>query len=395
MPSPGRDHGDIRAVAAQEALDAVRGRRQLVVRTVTPIVLFILVLGATLVTRGADPDRRGAYRVAIEGDFQGSRATLEQLAPGRLVFEPSDDAALAAVRGAHLGLRLPKGLDERSRRSTPSDTNEPVVVFFRPSDPGSRAANALVRAGFAELNKRALLTAEDSPANGRTQITLEVTDVQLTETGSRRLSSGLVPALVILQASTLVAGTATRILGRRNRGLVTAQLLLPMSRWRMAIAKMLAELAVGMLAASPILAVVLVFVATISFGRDGVAEAMMAASATAVTAVALCLPMAAAGLFIGTAARTQEQVSLGTAVAVIVSATVAAIFALGELPPVGPLAAIPVAGSATALRDLLAGQGSVAWVLLATVSNTGAAALLTAAAARLFNSERLVLRSAT
>jgi hypothetical protein len=105
--------------------------------------------------------------------------------------------------------------------------------------------------------------------------------------------------------------------------------------------------------------------------------------------------MAAAGLFIGTAARTQEQVSLGTAVAVIVSATVAAIFGLGELPPVGPLAAIPVAGSATALRDLLAGQGSVAWVLLATVSNTGAAALLTAAAARLFNSERLVLRSAT
>ncbi|MCX7619839.1 MAG: ABC transporter permease subunit [Acidimicrobiales bacterium] len=386
---PGR--AELRAVATQEALDALRGRRQLIMRAVTPIALFIVVLGATLVLRGADPDQRGNFRVAVEGEFEGSRSTLEALGRGRIDFEASDDAALATARGAHLGLRIPSALDSAIGTSA-DDIGQSlqIVVFFRPSDPASRAANALVRAGFSELRKRLLLEVTQART---TQITLNVTDVQLTEKGTRRLSSGLVPALLVLQASMVVAGAATRILGRRNRGLLIAQLLLPMSRWRMSLAKMLAEFVIGLATAGPVLIVVLLFVAGTSFGSDGVVAAIIATAATLITAAALYVPMAAVGLLIGTLARTQEQVSLGAAVAVIISATTAAVFALGDLPPFGPTALIPVAGLATALRDLLAGQGSPLWVLVGMVSSVGVAAAFTAFAARSFNSERLVLRS--
>lgn len=384
--------GAIAAVARQEALDGFRGRRALVVRAVTPILLFGVVLVSVLATRGPDPTRRDPYVVAVEGDRAGAAATLDALAGPRLRLEPSENAALAAARTADLGLRLPDRLDERIAAG-----EEVVVVVHRSAIRGqSRAALALVRAGLADQRLTALQEEAAAVELGRDQdlFPIELTDVQRTEQGTRALGAELIPALVLLQAAMLVTGVATRLLGRRTRGLLAAQLVLPLRRDQLARAKGWAELAVGLVAASPVLLAVLVFTAATTGNRAGAAAAAVDTVLVAAAALALSLPMVAVGLLIGTAARTQEQVTLATAVTLVLAAMVAAFVALGDAPRPPVLAVVPVAGLVSALRDQLTGTGSTAALLIATLSTLTFTWWCTRLAGRLFDGERLVLRGA-
>lgn len=382
--------GAVAAVARQEALDGFRGRRALVVRAVTPILLFGVVLVSVLATRGPDPTRRDPYVVAVEGDRAGASTTLDGLAGPRLRLEPTDDAALAAARTADLGLRLPDRLDERLAAG-----EEVAVVVHRSAIRGqSRAALALVRAGLADQRLAALQEEAAAVEPGRDEdlFPVELTDVQRTEQGTRALGAELVPALVLLQAAMLVTGVATRLLSRRTRGLLAAQLVLPLRRDQLARAKGWAELAVGLVAASPVLVAVLVFTAVTTANRAGAAAAAVDTVLVAASALVLSLPMVAVGLLIGTAARTQEQVTLATAVTLVLAAMVAAFVALGEAPRPAALPVVPVAGLVSALRDQLTGAGSAGALMIATLSTLVLTWWCTRLAGRLFDGERLVLR---
>ena len=384
--------GPVAALARQEALDGFRGRRALVVRMVTPLLLFGVVLGVVLATRGPDPVRRDPYVVAVQGDRAGARATLEALAVDRLRFVATDDAALAVLRGADLGIEVPDQLD-----ATLASGRDAELVVHRSATTGaSRAALAILRAGLTDQHLQQLQTeaAAVDPRQGRALFPVELTDVQSTQQGTRTLGAELVPALLVLQAAMLVNGTATRLLGRRSRGLLPAQLVLPLRRDQLARAKGWAELAVGLVAGSPILLAVLVFTAWTAASRDGLAVAAGDALVVAASAVVLCLPMVGVGLVIGTAARTQEQVTLGTAAALVISAMVAAFVALSDVSPPAGVAIVPVVGLVGTLRNLLTGSGGLGPVVVAM----GTTVLLAWGAARLggrlFDGERLVLRGA-
>lgn len=380
------------AAARLELLDGIRGRRQLVVRAITPILLFGVVLAVSIVTRGADPVRRDPYRVAVEGDVAGARATLDALRTPRLVFEPTPDAALAAANGADIGVRLPDRLDEALAQHRPTS----IEVFQTTVTGSSRAAVANLRAGLADLYKRQLddQARAAAVAEVATIFTIDRTDVQLTTQGTRELSAQIVPALLTLQAAMLVNATATRILGRRNRGLLMAQLLLPLRRRDLAVAKALAELGIGALAASPVVLVVLAYVLATGSSRGGAGAAAVGVIATAIAAAALALPMVAVGLLIGTAAKSQEQVTLGTALSLVATTMVAAITALGDVPRPRILAVMPIQGMVSALRDVLSGSGSPLWFAVAVLSSTAFAAVLVRLAGRVYRTDRIVLRIA-
>ncbi len=383
------DGGATAAVARLELLDGLRGRRQLVVRAITPLVLFGVVLGASLATRGADPVRTTPYRVAVEGDTAGAAETLRVLAGFNLVFEPTGDAPLAAARGADLGVRLPDRLDDRIARHETIT----LAVFRTVTSAPSRSATAWMEVGFDEIYRRQI----DALSAGRGGaaldiITIDRINVQRLEQGTRELSAQIVPALLTLQAVMLVGSTATRILGRRNRGLLMAQLLLPVPRYRLAAAKARAELGLGMIAGSPVLLATFVYVGIVTSQRAGPIAATTAVGATAVAAVALALPMVALGLFIGTAARSQEQVTLGTAVALVVAASVAATTALGDFPRPSSLAVVPLVGTVSTLRDILNASGNPVWFAVSLVSSGLLAWGVTRRAGRRFDTDRVVLR---
>ncbi|MFN8039664.1 MAG: ABC transporter permease subunit [Acidimicrobiales bacterium] len=384
--------GPVAALARQEALDGFRGRRALLVRMITPLLLFGVVLGAVLATRGPDPVRRDPYVVAVQGDRDGARAILGALAGDRLRFVPTDDAALAVLRGADLGLEVPDGLDA----TVAAGGDARVVVHRSATTSASRAALAVVRAGLTDQHLQLLQAqaAAVDPRQGQGLFPVELTDVQNTQQGTRTLGAELVPALLVLQAAMLVNGTATRLLGRRSRGLLPAQLVLPMRRDQLARAKGWAELAVGLVAGSPILLAVLVFTAWTTANRDGALAAAGDVIVVALSAVVLCLPMIGMGLLIGTAARTQEQVTLGTAAALVVSAMVAAFVALSDVAPPAGVAVVPVVGLVGTLRNLLTGTGGLGPVVVAMGTTLLLAWGATRLGGRLFDGERLVLRGA-
>jgi len=414
------------ATARQELLDGLRGRRQLVVRALTPIVLFGVVLGASLATRGADPTRETPYRVAVQGDLEGMRTTIASLDKQNLAFEPTGDAALATADGADIGLVVPNGVDLLIK------AREPVAleVIQTTVSPSSRAATANLRAGLAEVYRGQMIEARDA-ANQTSELgtnppgttagtgtgtgtgtpttdptgsvdgtatlqrfTIDRINVQRTQAGTRELSAQIVPALIVLQAAMLVNGTATRILGRNNRGLIMAQLLLPLRRTDLARAKAIAELGLGLTAASPVLAVIIGYAAIAGNLRAGLGAGLVAAGATAVVALVLSAPMVACGLFIGTAARSQEHVTLGTAISLILTSLVAAVTALGEFPRPAGIAVVPIVGAVSALRDILNGGGGPIALLVACLSALALTALFLRLAARVFDAERTVLRVA-
>jgi len=380
------------AIASVEALDGFRSRRQLLVRAVTPIFLFACVLGITLALRGADtrthPD---AYRIAVQGDYAGARRTLDALNPDRLVFFPSGDAKIAAVTNADAGIALPDNLDDLLAR--PGNEIAPVQVFEVTANPPSRAAAVLVRSGFSELKKRQVVDRIRAVTGGEVAgvFTLDVVNVERTQVGTRSLTSQVIPGLVLLQAAMLVAGTSNRLVSRRTRGLMMSQLVLPVPRRTLALAKGLGELSIGTLTATPLIVVIL------GFGVITASTEPLNASAhfvvTALSMLALFAFTTALGVVIGSAARTQEQVSLATGAALVVATVIATTVALAEIARPAWFALIPVVGSVSTLRDLLNGTGSIAAVLVGAVSTLAGAALLLVPAGRSLDAERMVMRN--
>jgi ABC-type Na+ efflux pump permease subunit len=377
---------EVRAIAALEALDGVRARRALALRTLTPIALFVAVLGVTLALRGADTRAQsGRYRVAVEGDHEGAREALGAIAGDRLAFVPEPDARLATVETADAGIRVPDRLDDALRNGSVA---QPVEVFEIAVNPPSRAAVVLIESGLAEL--RSQRASSGNPPGG--SFTVETTNVERTVAGTRTITSQVIPGLVCLQAALLVAGTANRLVSRRTRGVLTAQLLLPLSRRRLAVAKGLGELAVGLVTSSPVVVAVLGFGALVALRNGTPARAATGAAATAVTMVALFALTTAVGVLIGTGARTPEQVSLATGAAVIAAALVATIVALGPADAPAAVSIVPFAGIVGALRRVLNEAGSLPAFSLAVVSTVLGALAVSALAGRLLDAERLVQR---
>jgi len=386
---------ETRAIAGLEALDGLRDRRQLIVRALTPVVVFLCVLGVTIGLRGTESRTHpNPYTVAVEGDVEGARDTLTALSD-RLQFIPVDDARLAAVDTAELGVRIPDDLD-RTLRDDPS-AEVPIEIFQIAVDPPSRAGSLLLQSSFvalesAEVRER-LEAAQDQSGVRGDAITLTVVNVERTEVGTRSLVSQAIPGLICLQAALLVAGTANRIVSRRTRGLLMAQLLLPVSRRSLATAKGLGELVVGIVTALPVVLAVLAFGTLTAVLTGSSADLVRNLAAVVLTMVVLFAFTTALGVVIGAVSRTQEQISLATGAAVIVAALVAVTVAIGERSPPAALAVVPVAGSVGALRDVLEGSGSLTAMVVATATTLVATLALTAVTGRALDAERMVMRN--
>jgi ABC-type Na+ efflux pump permease subunit len=387
---------EIRAIAELEALDGLRDRRQLVLRAVTPIVLFLCVAAVTLAFRGTEttshPD---PYRVAVEGDYDGARATLEHLSP-RLSFYPVTDARTATFTGAEGAIRVPNALDRTL--ADPHAVVADVVVYEDTIDSASRAATIIIEAAFADIaSGRARAAAVELPGTPGTTappgaFTVRSEDVELTSSGSQTLTSQIIPGLVCLQAALLIAGTANRLVSRRTRGVLTAQLLLPVSRRNLALAKGLGELVVDTVTAVPIVAALVAFGALVALHDGRLGDALVGTVAVIASVVVLFAIAAATGVVIGTASRTQEQVSLATGAAVVVAALVAATVALGPPPPTDLIALVPFAGTVAMLREILNGTGSwPAFGVSVATSALGAFAVI-ALGGRSLDAQRIVTR---
>jgi hypothetical protein len=347
-----------------------------------------VVLGVTLGVRGGSPTRADPYVVAVQGDLAGAQQTLGALSD-RLRFVPSTDAAIDSVRSADIGIEVPDRLDERLARKEVVD----LVVYESATTADSRSASAFLRAGLGGIHEQAVQAAVgETPAVNH--FTFDIVDLEQSEPATRVQGAGLVAALLLLQATMIVGATATRLLSRNNRGLLAAELLLPMRRWHVALAKATAELRLGVLVAIPVLLLALVFAAWTSGASRGPIVAGLGVVAVVVTYLVLAAAMTSLGVLVGSTSRTQEQVSLVSAVIVVVAAVVASQVIGQPGAPPALLAAVPITGPVTGLRGVLDGSGAVGWWVVGGATTLAAAAVLLRVAGRRFDAERLVLREA-
>jgi hypothetical protein len=376
------------ALAGPDLLDGLRGRRQLLVRAVTPVLLFGAVLGVALLLDDGPTSRDQRWVVAVEGDLDGARSTLERLGGRRIDYVATDDAALAVTGDAVAAVRVPDDLDDRLAAGEPLTVEVVEVTIEAPS----RAAVAQLQAGAVERARAEALATAGLPADA-VAFTVDLTEVELTRRGTRVLGAELVAAVVCLQAAMLVSGAANRFSGRRGGGLLVAQLVLPVPRRHLAMAKGVAELAVGSVAGLPVLLPTLLLAAVVTAGESGLAAGLLAIPVVVVCAVVLGACTTALGVLVGVVARTPEQVTLGSGAAVVASAVVAATVGLGDLPRPPALAVVPVAGVVSELRELLSGGARPVALLVALASTVLAAAAISALSGRALDGERLVLRA--
>ena len=388
-PSRWRAGAEVWALAAPDVVDGLRGRRQLVLRALTPVLLLAVVLGISLAVqdeRTRPTDR--PYVLAVSGDLEGAAELLAAIDGGRLVLVPVDDVGVAVLDEADAGVRFPPGVDA----AVAAGEVVHLEVVQDTTEPESRTAVALLTADLEVLGRADALAALP-PGEDRVVFTVDRNQVELTSGGTRVLGAELVAAVVCLQTAVLATGAANRFAGRRTGGLLASQLALPVPRHRLAEAKGLAELAVGLVASSPVLLAVLVLAAATAL-PSGVPAAVVALAAVPLAVVVLGAVMSAAGVVVGVSARSQEQLTLGTGAVVVVAAVVAAVVGLGDVPNPPGLALVPVVGVVSELRVVLSQGGGwrVVSLLVALVVTAALVPLLGRLTGRALAHETMVLR---
>jgi hypothetical protein len=372
-------------VARQDAVDTIRQRRQLIVRAITPLVLLAVLGGIALIGANEEDFAGETYRVAVQGDLAGASATLARLnSHAKLEIVEADDAVIAAANDAHIAVILPDALDA----SLTAGNDAELIIYETNTDKPSRAATAIVEGQLSEYWRGG------SGATSRSDsLTLTVSDVESEDGGAQAVTGQLVSALVLLQGAILIGGAAARFTTRRGAGVLTTQLLLPLPRHRLVLGKGLAEMAVGLVAATPILALTALITATVYAAEDNLGGAGGAILAILVAAAVVAFPITALGMWIGAGARSPEQASIISALAVVGVAAIANFVSLSDDTPIRAVAALPIAGAAKVLRDVFDAGTTPAEVAAAIGSSLAFGLLIARVGGRTLDTERLALRA--
>ncbi|MDZ7731965.1 MAG: hypothetical protein U5R31_01620 [Acidimicrobiia bacterium] len=376
----------VTGLAQAEVLDGLRRRRQLVVRALTPIVLLGLLVGIELVAGDDDLTGTGDYRVAVAGDLEGAPGALAALRDHpRLEVVEREDARVAADDGADLGLVFPPDFD---RRLAAGDVSSlvPVLGFDLPG----RTAFALVAAELEGVWRSSLPSGASDA---------RLFDVEVVETEAEREAESLVgqvvSAIVVLQAATVIGGAAARFTTRRAVGVLQSQLLLPVPRGALALAKGTAESLLGLVAVAPVVAAFALVALVVLVAEGAVLGGVATMVAVVLGTLSMLFPASVYGVLIGCAARSPQGASVASALGVVILAGVVSFVSIGP-EPVGSLVAIvPIAGLAHGIRLVASGESAALVLAVGAVSTVALGAGLTVVTGRYLGTERLGQRTSS
>lgn len=370
----------IRLLAAPELRDGLRNRRQLVIRGLTPLVLLAAIVALAVAAGGAEDRADERYRIAVEGPIDTLPdlwSTIAAFDDGRLMLERVDHAALAVATDHDAGLVV-----------TATDPPAVTLVTDAPST-RSRAAASLLRA----------LLYEDAPFAAGGPLAVVIEDVGVDPgtssgvAGTRLMVGRAAAGLLLIQGTVVVGAAAARLHGRRTTGTLVSHLLIPGPRRHVVLGQAAAELGLTLVTSSPLLVLVGLVVA-LGLVADGAATAVPLGLVVLLAgAVALALPLVAVGVAVGLWARSAQQVAALTAGSFVAVAVLVRPVVVGPVPAPGLVAAIPLLGPATVVRDVIGGQGAGPSVVLAVAGTALATLVLVRLAARLVGREQTALRS--
>lgn len=207
----------------------------------------------------------------------------------------------------------------------------------------------------------------------------------------RVLLARMLPYFLVLSVLSGAMGFGAEITaGEKERGTISTLLSSRLSRKQIVLGKFLAVLAVAL--ASTLVSAVGLYLGIRSFGADVVGFPPMAALWVLLLLLPLAMALAAVVLIVGSFARTQKEASAYLVPLLMVIVLVGISLMVGATDPQGAQLAIPLAGPLAAIQRGVTGvltYGEVGWAL---GSSLALAAVLIAAAVRIFRSERVLFR---
>jgi sodium transport system permease protein len=375
----------LRALLGKEAREVLRDRRTLLLTLVVPALVYPLVIaGMGQMTAAAVSSLKGrVVAVALAPGLPEDVSRAVRAAPGveaQVALDPAEEvragrarAGLAPEGGAgdpdHLALVL-DGANDESRAA--AERLEQALARVRQDRLAARLGTLGVDLAFLEPLR---VTSRNVSSQERMQ-----------SYGAARLLPFL---LIILSLMGAAAAAVDTTAGERERGTLLTLLSTPVHPVEVATAKLVVVAAVAMAAGVVnLLALGATLASTVvgapglslSFGPRLVAGCLVALVPTALYGAALLLALAALG-------RTTREAQTATAPALFTCLALSAVVAFPGVKATVMLNALPVAGPALLMRDLLMGEATWSQGAVVVVSSVLTLWLVVAFAARVLTSE--------
>lgn len=378
-------------VFRKELLEALRDRRSLVAMFGVPLLVYpLMILGMSLLVQmGERKLAEDPSQVVLQGaaDLPGLRDALEGGAEDLEIVPPPPDVVEALRQGA-----------ADAAVSVKPDDDGSTVIEIRIDESKGRAAVAegRVRAALEEYEADLVATSFEEhslPASLGDPVTITAANVAREGALGGRMLGFMVPALLLVSSALGAFYPAVGAITReREMGLAEVLFVAPITRMELLLGK------VGLVALA---ALVTGFLNLVSMGlvaskigsslvEDTTLKLEPGAIALAyLAAVPAVLLLAAAVLLVAAMARTYQEAG-HYATPVLLLGSMPAFVVLAEPDLSLRLAALPIAGTALVMRDLLmAEQGVLLPALVSAASSLVIAAFVLRWAAGMYSPARL------
>lgn len=354
----------------------------------TVFAILFIGLGATT-QRVEDRAVDRSFAVAVH-DPDGGGAGLVDLigADPRLIPHVDDDpGALVTERRAAVGLALPPQADELLAGGRPV----PVTVYRRADEVTSLEATTLLTQRLQAIELERLAAGVEG------EVAPEVDEVPVSRLASvnRRELAAPLAAILCLLCLTVVSSVAAVLGGASDQRSRESLLLLPLHRLRLCAGVALGAFPLAAVQLGLALVVVSLTTAlpTASLGQPWESVASIVAW-TLLGGVLIGGLAAATGALAGALGTgSDDAVGLGDFLALPFVVVGATLFLSPQLAPAAPWHLVPVVGQVLVVRDGIAGDATVAQVIVAVAAAVGWFVALASLAGRRVGDERRVLRS--
>jgi len=377
----------------KELLQAVRDRRTVMLTVLFPLVFYPLLFGlmGTIAEREQAQLAEIVPRLALVGEREDSLVSglLEDRRLSGVHFGDKE----AALR--ELDRRAVDVMLEVTREEERGVMGYGLSLYADAGDAAGQAAVARTREvlqdHFQALVWQQMEAMGIDPAEVEPPFTLEVVDTGEEGAMMRMLAAQMLPYFLVLSILSGAMGFGAEITaGEKERGTISTLLSSRLSRTQIVMGKFLAVLAVAL--ASTLVSAVGLLLGIRAFGAGAVGISPTAALWVFLLLLPLAMALAAVVLIVGSFARTQKEASAYLVPLLMVIVLVGISLMIGAADPQGVQLAIPLAGPLAAIQRGIAGHLTYTEIGWALGSSGVLAAVLLAAAVRIFRSERVLFR---
>lgn len=384
-------------VFRQELLDVRRNRQFLRSLLVQPVLFLVIIVGVAYFfetrTRAFETEEFKAVLRGTPADVVPFEEALSDEA--FRIVEATHLRRTVAGGDAELGLLVPDGATRDMERGR----TVAVEVVYNQARDESQVARTRLEGALDDLAVGLVadrLTEEGLPRELASPVEIREVDVGATEEGARAQLSHLIPGLLLIQSSLIVASGVQRLAGGKEKRTLEPTLTLPVARTDILLGAGAAGFLVGLIPTLLFIIPIVVVTALPLAFAGGLSSPLAIGGALLLAAPLIASVVVSTGLAAGAASRTAEGGgSISNLVTLPFYGMGLLLTIVSSIPDTLGLFAIPAFGAGLFAREAIAGTFDPVQLSVAAAGSLVYAAVALRVGAALLASERSILRPAS